>query len=278
MNSVFYKRLLPLAGAACLSFTLSLSVSAESASSEKFSSGDYTYTIDEETGNGCIIDYNGSETNLVLPETLDDITITSIASNAFYNCDTIQTFTLSNALTEIGGSVFYDCSSITAFQVPDGNSTFYAEDGVLFRSADDCLVAYPSAASASAYDVKDGVTEIYSGAFSKAFNLKEITLPEGLLYIDDWAFAYDTISDIKLPSSLVEICDYAFAYCTNITDWEIPADVTYIGNAAFAMCQGMTEIQIPNKVTEIGQAAFAGTGLTEITIPPAVATDRKSVV
>ena len=131
-------------------------------------------------------------------------------------------------------------------------------------------MAYPPAATATSYTVPDGCKELYYAAFGKCNNLEEITLPDSLLYIDDWVFAYDNIDHIAIPDSVVEICDYAFAYCENITEWTLPSSLTYIGNATFAGCTGMTEVVLPNNLTTIGQAAFSGTGLTEITIPSSV--------
>ena len=51
-----------------------------------------------------------------------------------------------------------------------------------FRTKDDCLMAYPPAATATSYTVPDGCKELYYAAFGKCNNLEEITLPDSLLY------------------------------------------------------------------------------------------------
>ena len=201
---------------------------------------------------------------------MDGTVIAGISADTFYNCDTLEKITIPASITEIGESAFYDCDNLKEFAVADDSETYYAKDGVLFRTKDDCLMAYPPAATATSYTVPDGCKELYYAAFGKCNNLEEITLPDSLLYIDDWVFAYDNIDHIAIPDSVVEICDYAFAYCENITEWTLPSSLTYIGNATFAGCTGMTEIVLPNNLTTIGQAAFTGTGLTEITIPSSV--------
>lgn len=233
-------------------------------------SGDYTYEVDSETLTGYLTGYTGQDTEIVLPEELDGTVIDSIAADTFYNCDTLEKITIPASITQIGESAFFDCDNLKEFAVAEENETYYAEDGILFRKNDNCLMAYPPALPATSYTVPDGVTELYYAAFGKCTNLQEIQLPDGLLYIDDWVFAYDTFSSIAIPDSVVEICDYAFAYCDQVTEWTLPAELTYIGNAAFAGCTGMTEVALPTGVTMIGQAAFAGTGLKEITIPASV--------
>lgn len=253
-----------LAGCMACSAVAMLPVSAEG------TSGDFTYEVDTETLQGYLTGYTGSDTELVLPEELDGTVIAGIAADTFYNCDTLEKITIPASITEIGESVFYDCDNLKEFAVAEDSETFYAEDGVLFRKEDKCLMAYPPAAEATTYTVPDGVEEIYYAAFGKCLNLTDIQLPESLLYIDDWAFAYNPFDSITIPDSVLEICDYAFAFCENITEWTLPAELTYIGNATFAGCTGMQEIVLPNTLSSIGQAAFAGTGLTEITIPPAV--------
>lgn len=233
-------------------------------------SGDYTYEVDEETLKGYITGYTGKDKEITIPEELDGTVIAGISADTFYNCDTLEKITIPASITEIGESAFYDCDNLKEFAVADDSETYYAKDGVLFRTKDDCLMAYPPAATATSYTVPDGCKELYYAAFGKCNNLEEITLPDSLLYIDDWVFAYDNIDHIAIPDSVVEICDYAFAYCENITEWTLPSSLTYIGNAAFAGCTGMTEVVLPNNLTTIGQAAFSGTGLTEITIPSSV--------
>ena len=233
-------------------------------------SGDYTYEVDEETLKGYITGCTGKDKEITIPEELDGTVIAGISADTFYNCDTLEKITIPASITEIGESAFYDCDNLKEFAVADDSETYYAKDGVLFRTKDDCLMAYPPAATATSYTVPDGCKELYYAAFGKCNNLEEITLPDSLLYIDDWVFAYDNIDHIAIPDSVVEICDYAFAYCENITEWTLPSSLTYIGNATFAGCTGMTEIVLPNNLTTIGQAAFTGTGLTEITIPSSV--------
>jgi len=58
------------------------------AEKETFTSGDYTYSVlvnvdDESIRAACIESYAGSETELVIPETIDDLPVVSLGDRAF---------------------------------------------------------------------------------------------------------------------------------------------------------------------------------------------------
>ena len=113
-------------------------------------SGDYTYEVDEETLKGYITGYTGKDKEITIPEELDGTVIAGISADTFYNCDTLEKITIPASITEIGESAFYDCDNLKEFAVADDSETYYAKDGVLFRTKDDCLMAYPPAATATA--------------------------------------------------------------------------------------------------------------------------------
>ena len=80
----------------------------------------------------------------------------------------------------------------------------------------------------------------------------EYTVPEGITYIDTFAFQRaDKLTKINLPSTLVEINNSAFEYCSNLTHVEIPSGTTTLGNFVFSYCPRLISIIIPASVTEI---------------------------
>ena len=90
------------------------------------------------------------------------------------------------------------------------------------------------------------VKSIGSYAFYKTA-LKSVTLPEGLEFIDDAAFAYTPLAgNLYLPSTLNEIDSYAFR-STNISSINLHEGMI-LGGGAFRDCDYIKEVTIPNNI------------------------------
>lgn len=133
--------------------------------------------------------------------------------------------------------------------------------------------------------IKNG-TELevtYRGSSYKAFNheySKVVYIPAEVNYmgktykvtrIGDEAFKYCyTVTEITLPNSITSIGNYAFSHFTSNYKGRtivIPEKVTSIGDYAFENCFLLKYIKIPKSVTSIGKDAFSGcSGLTEVRI------------
>ena len=94
----------------------------------------YVVLIDDENVKYItIIGYTGSSINVVIPSSInvdgEDMPVKAIASNAFYNNDTITSITIPDGVTKIGSSAFEGCSSLTSIHIPNsvtkiGSSAF----------------------------------------------------------------------------------------------------------------------------------------------------------
>ena len=141
-----------------------------------------------------------------------------------------------------------------------------------------------------------GCTSVSARAFQRCFNLKRVTLPDGIESIGNSAF-YECrrLIQINLPDSVETIGSEAFQYCTalasvtigdsvesigssafyNCTALEsvtIGDSVTSIGDYAFSYCTALKSIDLGNGVTSIGREAFRYSGLESIVIPDSVKT------
>ena len=119
-----------------------------------------------------------------------------------------------------------------------------------------------------------GIDEIGTDAFRQCKNLTNITIPQNVIWIEEYAFSgCNSLNDIIIPKNVTWIGSYAFDGCSSLTNITIPNSVTTIGNSAFNGCSSLTDITIPNSVTTIGVSAFNGcSSLTDITIPNSVTT------
>ena len=247
---------------------------------------------------------------VVLPERIiyngNTYSVTSIAEDAFAECDSLASITIPNSVTSIGSGAFSDCSSLKEVHISDiatwcaidfGNS--YANP--LYRGA----ALYLNGELVTSLEIPDSVTSIGSYAFYGCGSLTSITIPDSVTSIGVGAFYGCSLlesivveegnavyhsegnciieTDSKtlivgcknsiIPSdgSVTHIGDSAFYRCNSLTSIVIPEGVTSIGNGAFSGSSSLTSIVIPDSVTNIGNSAFYGcSSLTSIVIPDSV--------
>lgn len=122
--------------------------------------------------------------------------------------------------------------------------------------------------------VESGVTVIGGSAFGTCAALRHVELPEGLIRIGDWSFAYSTLAEITIPDSVTSIGYCAFYQCGSLKQVRLGTGVEAVGAWAFGSCVSLMEITIPDSVTEMGDHCFVsceglktavvGRGLTEL--------------
>ncbi len=99
------------------------------------------------------------------------------------------------------------------------------------------------------------------GVFAEDGNIVNLTLPDNLLGIGDYAFYASTgIQAVKFGNGLNTIGNGAFADCHNlkVCDLKLYSQLSAIGMEAFAGCNGLRNIIIPVNVQAIGDYCFRG--------------------
>ena len=227
--------------------------------------------------------YGKTLSNIVIPNEIDGVEITSIGDSAFSNCYSLISIEIPDSVTSIGSSAFYDCDSLTSITIPDsvtsiGNSAFRSCSGLTSVVIGDSVTsigsyAFAYCSSLTSIEIPDSVTSIGSYAFSSCYRLTSIEIPDSVTSIGDSAFygcpietatiptiAISHISTSKLKTVVINggtrIGDSAFYNCDSLTSVVIGDSVTSIGNYAFSGCSSLTSIEIPDSVTSIGVGAF----------------------
>ena len=155
---------------------------------------------------------------------LDGITEIDLGSNvewiddgAFSNCENLSNIYLGSNIKRIGRYAFED----TAF----AKSDLYYIDGFLYKG--NYLLSYKENLPTD-ITVKEGTTLIADGALSKEdayiHTLHNVRLPDSLKYIGAEAFVNTNVGELTVPEGILEIGDYAIGYF-KAYDYELEEEV-----------------------------------------------------
>lgn len=160
--------------------------------------------------------------------------VTSVGSNAFYDCDSLEAVELPAGITEIGSGAFRDCGMLEEITVPDG--TISIGDGAFYASALKNAV------------VPASVTYIGKEAFGWCFELEKITVAQGNKnYSSD---AYGVLFDADKTMLI------SFPAANSQTSYIIPGTVDNIEDFAFANSINLENVTVPASVASMGENAF----------------------
>ena len=230
--------------------------------------GDFEYGVLDD-GTVQITDCETGAEKVVIPDTIDGKSVTSIGEFAFFDCTSLTSITIPNSVTEIGWYAFYGCSSLPSVTIPDSVTN------IGWWAFKDCI-------NLTSVTIPDSVTSIGDEAFIGCTSLAKIEVADkntnyvsvnGVLYDKNTTtlICYPTgkkDKNFRIIDGVTNIGGGVFRDCINLTNVTIPDSVTSIGNCAFEDCVNLTNIVIPDSVTEIGYWAFSGCkSLTSITIP-----------
>ncbi len=211
----------------------------------------YVKTVKNKVGNYFYADvengvqitaYDGSETNITIPSSLDGKNVVSIGDFAFSkyaNKTTLESITLPSGITSIGRGAFNGCSALASVNIPSS------------------------------------VKRIEAETFIACSQLKNISIPYGVNFIGANAFQNSGISSIILPCSVKTIKGSAFRSCEALGSIIIPDSVTELGNA-FISCSALKNVTIGSGISSIQQATFDGcTAIKTLTLPAELTTIDK---
>jgi hypothetical protein len=137
--------------------------------------------------------------------------VLNLGPAAFYYCTSLPSVTIPPSLTNIGIGAFDSCDSLVAITVNSINPAYSSVAGVLFNKSQTALVECPGGA-------------------------RSCTIPNGVMKIQDWAFAH----------------------CYSLRSVTIPSSVTSIGNSAFSSSPNLTTVYCSGNAPSLGSEVFYG--------------------
>lgn len=232
-----------------------------------------------EIEDGVLKKYNGCATEVVVPDTVREIT-----SNAFSNCESLVKLDIPSSVEKTGNYFCQDCCNLEEITIP------LKKDVLRWIDFSNCEKLHSMSIAEGITEIEEnafsmfnkiavitipnGVTKIGKNAFSGLKKLTTVNLPDSVITIDSHAFNNcSNLKSIKLSDGITRIEKNTFAKCTSLIDISIPQGVTAIGDNAFQNCSRLTKVVLPTGLCEIGVSAFDGCeSLTELSIPESVTT------
>lgn len=151
----------------------------ESSEDETLNSDDFSYSVvdDDIDGNNIvkITQYNGNETDVVIPDTIDGRPVTIIGENSFKENLQIKSVTIPDTVKTIESSAFYHCDNLSSV-----NFGVNSQLNSLFSDSF-------AATSIEEFTVPKNCIDV-SDPFQMCYNLKKLTIlgKETRVYIDMW--------------------------------------------------------------------------------------------
>ena len=184
--------------------------------------------------------------------------VTTLGERAFWFCDALTSVTIGSGVTDIGTEAFYQCSMMKNFTVAAGNTVYASEAGVLFTKDKTTLLQYPAKVARTSYSIPSSVTSIAPYAFYQTKELTSITIPENVTALGKKAFSscFGLISAV-IPGSITTIPEDAFSACVNMTSVSIGNGVATVGKNAFSNCTSLKKVVLPKSVVAVNACAFS---------------------
>lgn len=255
---------------------------------------DLTYIVTD--GGISIIDCSEEVSNIVIPERINELPVTTIEQGAFSNCTKLTSVFIPNSVTSIGAGAFEGCKVLEEITLPFvgaehvNNSEPKSAFGYIFGYTRNssysnyyiykvpsslkrvCITDYATIGERTfrsdyynnfcyqyieEVEILGGVKAIDKFAFRNCQSLKKIILPEGLLSIGNYAFEYCDIESLIIPESVETIGDCSFKGCSSLTNITLSNNLNSISDGVFSDCSSLESIIIPESVLNIGNAAFS---------------------
>ena len=220
---------------------------------------------------------------VVIPDTIDDLPLKAIGWAAFQNATTLESVVLPESLESIGSEAFKGCTALKSITIPVGVTS------VDYRAFEGCTAL-------ESVTIEPGIGDrtIEMQAFKDCVNLESIEIPSGVALSEYGVFQgcakladengfvvvggmlHDYVGNataIVIPDTVADICMEAFSNRTGLKSVEFPVGLKTIGDMAFFGCTDLGAIELPEGLVSIGQGAFYGcTGVASVSIPDSVTT------
>ena len=223
---------------------------------KKYKGLNYVICSDGENRYVIITGYDQSNDKLEIPETIENIFVTTINQNTFKDCKSLISVHFPNSIINIEEGAFNDCTSLIEVNIPSCLTNIKEK-------------TFTNCTSLTNIEIPNNITSIGQAAFSGCTSLESLNIPSSVTSIGVGAFMNcSSLTNINIPGSVEEIQGETFSNCNSLVNVSISNGVTRIGRASFSNCSSLVNLVIPNSIQTIGNEAFAKcSSLANINIP-----------
>ena len=222
----------------------------------KITDSEYSYYIVNDN-QVAIQGYNGSDTDVVIPEEIDGMQVVYIVG-AFNGNTNLRSVTIPGGMSGIVAGGFSGCTNLQKV-------TFLGSVTSLNPGA------FSGCEKLEEIELPTGLKIINMDVFYGCKNLKKIFIPESVEHINPYGLfsGCDSLAQIIVDSNNATYCDidgvlfskdktklWKYPKGKMTTNYTIPDSVTDIEASAFIDCEKIESIYIPDTVEEIGGSAF----------------------
>ena len=248
--------------------------------------------------------YNGNDQEIVIPDYYhlyggsEEEPIKKI--DGLYG-EGVKKLTLPTTLKELGDSAFRYMTSLESVEISKDNPYFTTENGILYNKDMTKLLYYPCQKADNSYAIPETVTGISANAFYQCENLKNLTLSNGIKYMDSGLIS-DSVETITIGKGCSFLSAASFSEHVKRVDvssenpyfasvdgvlfnkqkteliyypaqlegasYTVPDSVKAIGNYAFANNAHLNELTLRSSLNSIGKyALYQSKGIQELNLP-----------
>lgn len=193
--------------------------------------------------------------------------ISAIGNYIFANMTNLESAQIASSVISLGDYAFYNCPNLSNIQVTESTQFFgkcciggkYGETTWEYIPTQNKLIISGNGKMGEPYKSQDTL-EMASEKVPwnrLASTITDVEIKNGVQNISSFAFSgFSSLSTVSMPKSISAIETSAFEHCKSLTYICLPQSVSEIGHYAFRYCEGLRNIHIPSSVKKIGVNVF----------------------